>query len=118
MYPPPYLLPKMVSVISQKREEPSTKRRYTKTKAEHTARMATWCLWDTARMRREKAGEMASRMEPKISKGLVIWEEGCYVLWQGLFWTTIYYRRREDGSVRECFRRIPWALALSLSIWK
>ena len=86
-------------MISQNREEHSADRRYAK--AEHTARMTSWGLWDTTRRRREKAGEKASRMEPNISEGLVIAEGG-------LVGTTsagvvlddyLLFYRREDGSV-------------------
>ena len=72
----------MADVISQKREDPSAERRYAK--AEHTARITSWGLWDTTRKRREKAGEKASRMEPNINEGLVIAEEGCCLLWAGV----------------------------------
>ena len=78
----------MADVISQNREEHSADRRYAK--AEHTARMTSWGLWDTTRRRREKAGEKASRMEPNISEGLVIAEGGLLLLRKALFWTIVY----------------------------
>ena len=62
----------MADVISHMSDEHSAERRYAK--AEHTARMTSWGLWDTITTRRAKDGEKASRMEPNISEGLVIAE--------------------------------------------